>query len=247
MLTLINADRAANGLNPVAWDETLTAAGVQHADDLVAYSYFSHWGRDGLGPDHRYSQIGGLHSVMENLHLYTYTYDDGSGAPIENWDEVIHNAQTGLMNSPGHRVNILDPAHTHVGVGMAYNAATGHFAVAQEFGNQYVTLAQRLPTEAKLGSTVQIIGRIDAPNIDNVLLDLAYEPFPKPLTLEQLAQTSTYSSSAESVETIRIDPQFNEQKTLNVNDQSGIYHIRIFLDLNGEQSLVLDHSIWVQP
>lgn len=246
MLDLINRDRTANGLLPVQWDETLTEAGRRHVADIVTHSYFSHWGRDGLGPEHRYTLAGGQHSAAENLHFFEYTYEGGRGAPIEDWDAVIRNAQTGLMNSPGHRDNILTAAHTHVGIGMAYNAITGRFALAQEFGNHYVALDHPLPTEMSLNGIVQIAGEIQGIGIDNILLNLAFEPFPQPLTLEELAQTNTYQTSAESIDTFRIDAPFSEQITLNYEERLGIYHIRVFIDINGDQALVLDHSIWVR-
>lgn len=244
MLEDINEARSAAGLSPVAWDPTATTAGQSHAADMAAYNYFSHWNREGLGPDHRYTLAGGRHAVMENLHTFSLTYEDGRGAPIDDWEEVIRNAQTGLMNSPGHRANILDPAHTHVGIGMAYDAATGQFRLAQEFTNQYVQLEAPLPLQAGTGDSVMLNGRIPQENISNVLLNLAYEPFPTPLSLEQLAQTNVYASAAESIETWRGDLTF--QRTVTLGETPGLYHLRVFADIFGEQALILDHIIEVR-
>ena len=243
MLNLINQDRQTNGLQPVAWDQVAADAGQRHAEDMLAWGYFSHWNTQGWGPDHRYSLAGGQHAVMENLHTFSYVYADGRGVAIEDWPEVIWNAQAGLMNSPGHRANILDPAHTHVGIGMAYDPDAGQFRLAQEFTNHYVTLDTPLPASAPPGSRLQLQGQVNGENLSRLLFSLAYEPFPEPLSLEDLAQRSTYMSSAESVEVRGLEMVFDEVTTLG--DPSGLYHIRLFVDIAGQQALVLDHIVSV--
>ncbi len=246
MLDMINTDRVVNGLAPVALDQTATFAGTLHSKDMLQNNYFSHWNLDGLGPEHRYSQIGGEHTVMENLHAFSYTYSNGSGAPIDNWQEVIENAQIGLMNSPGHRDNILDPAHTHVGIGMAYEPATGEFRLAQEFTNQYVTLNQTIPDQVELGDEIVVNGRLPSPDVSNILLDLAYEPFPEPMSHDELNQTNTYMARAQSINTIRLAAEFDEVVAIDTSGDPGFYHIRIFGDLATGQALLMDRVITVQ-
>jgi len=250
MLEIINQDRQANGRNPVAWDPVADKAGRLHAQDMVEQDYFSHWNRDGLGPDHRYTLAGGTHAVMENIHAFEYVYEDGRGAPIEDWNWVIENAQSGLMDSPGHRKNILDPAHTHVGVGMAYDPETGRFRLAQEFTNQYAQLDGPLPTQARLGESIVVRGEFIGDNLSNPLLNLAYEPFPAPLSVEELNQTSTYSSAATGdenmVDTRAIELEFDETIVLDHHQRPGLYHLRLFVDLVTGQTMVLDHVIEVR-
>lgn len=243
MLRLINADRAAYGLAPVAWDETAALAGARHAEDMVAQGYFSHWSTDGLGPDHRYSLLGGEHAAMENLHALAYTYNDGRGAPIENWASVIEQAQAGLMLSTGHRANILDPAHTHVGIGMAYDPLSGEFRLAQEFTNQYVTLSVSPPVEAPAGSTIRVAGRFADGPFTNFILNLAYEPWPEPMTPDELNATYTYRSAAESRDGRLVDRAFDESLTLG---EPGLYHVRLFVDLPTGQALVVDRLLEVR-
>lgn len=243
MLRLINADRAAYGLAPVAWDETAALAGASHAEDMVAQGYFSHWNTAGLGPDHRYSLHGGEHSAMENLHALAYTYDDGRGAPIEDWASVIEQAQAGLMLSTGHRANILDPAHTHVGIGMAYDPVSGEFRLAQEFTNQYATLTAPPPTEAAAGSAIRVAGRFADGPFTNFILSLAHEPWPEPMTPDELNATNTYRSAAESRDGRLVDRAFDETLTLG---EPGLYHVRLFVDLPSGQALVVDRLVEVR-
>jgi len=244
MVVMVNQARVDNGLSTVEWDETAAEASRRHAEDMVVENYFSHWNKKGLGPEHRYMLVDGEHVVMENLHAFSYIYDDGSGAPIEDWKEVIRNAHDGLMNSPGHYANIMNPAHTHVGIGMAYDPETGQFRLAQEFTNQYVEILQPIPSEVEDGEIVLVSGRIANNNISNILLDLSYEPFPSSMTIEELDATSTYSSVAESVKTVAMSAKFDEQVV--IGGGPGFYHIRIFGDLLTGQALLMDRVVVVR-
>jgi uncharacterized protein YkwD len=245
MIDGINRDRRVNGLTPVEGDPVAALAGQRHAEDMVAHDYFSHWNREGWGPDHRYTQAGGTHAVSENLYAYEYVYEDGRGAPIKDWGAVIENAQAGLMDSPGHRANILDPAHTHVGIGLAYDASTGQFRLAQEFTNQYVQLVQPLPLQAELGQHIVVQGRFTGQDLSDPLLSVAYEAFPAPLDFEALAQTGTYTSAAESIDTRMVDFTFDETVTLDNDLGPGLYHVRLFVETPDGQALVFDHIIKV--
>lgn len=245
LLDLINQARADAGLIPVEWDETAARVAQAHADDMIARRYFSHWNPEGLGPDHRYSLAGGEHSVRENLHALIYTYTDGRPAPIEDWDVIINNAHAGLMNSPGHRATILDPSRTHVGIGMTYDSSTGEFRLAEEFVGHHVTLNNSLPSQAGRGEVLHVEGVFGPTAVGNAFLDLAYEPFPIPLSLDELARRGTYSSIAESIYTQAIDLTFNESLALPNDSRSGYYHVRLFVDLPTGQALVVDKVIVV--
>lgn len=245
MLDLINRDRAEAGLGPVVWDDTAARAGVAHAADMIARSFFSHWNPDGFGPDHRYSAAGGVHVARENLYTFSLTFEDGRGVPIDDWSAVIEHAEAELMNSPGHRANILDPAHSHVGIGMAYNAATGQFRLAQEFTNHHVELDIPLPSEARPGEALHVVGVFGPAVQGGGILDLAYEPFPAPLSPAELSARSAYTSAAQSVGDGRaIGPVFDETITLPATP--GLYHLRLFVDLASGQAQVLDHVISVR-
>ena len=247
MLDLVNQARVAEGQSPLAWDPIAAAAGRRHAADMVRLGYFSHRNPAGLGPDHRYTLAGGRHAVQENLHAFSYTYPDGSGAPIEDWEQVIADAHENLMSSPGHRENVLAPAHTHLGIGLAYNPKTGEFRLAQEFTKQYVRLEQPIPLVGRLGQIIPVQGSVPVSGVENLLLSLAYEPFPEPLSLEQLNLGGVYVSNAESVTVWPFDSPFDRSMPLNSEGRSGLYHIRIFGDVEGKQALLVDQVIAAQP
>ncbi|GAF74293.1 unnamed protein product, partial [marine sediment metagenome] len=47
-------------------------------------------------------------------------------------NQDIANAQSALMNSPGHRKNILDPGYTHIGIGIKSGGTYGNM-ISQMF------------------------------------------------------------------------------------------------------------------
>jgi uncharacterized protein YkwD len=119
MLELVNAERAAAGLGPVAPDPELTEVAREHSADMFARGYFAHVSPDGLDPFDRMRRAGvTFRTAGENLAL----------AP------TVRVAHTGLMNSPGHRANILRPAFGRLGLGIVDGGYRG-IMVSQEFRN----------------------------------------------------------------------------------------------------------------
>ncbi len=117
MLDLVNAERSGRGLAPLAMDPTLQALAREHAADMFRQGYFSHTGRDGLSPFDR----------MHAAHVY-YTAA-GENLALAPTTEFAHD---GLMNSPGHRANILNPQFHRVGIGVLDGGIYGKMFV-QEF------------------------------------------------------------------------------------------------------------------
>lgn len=232
MVSLINQDRAAAGLESVSWDETAGLAAQLHSEEMASYGYTSHWNLDGYGPPFRYSQAGGLDAAQENVYMYWHRYEDGQPVPISNWEAVVRQAQSSLMESSGHRANILAPEHTHVGIGIAYNPNTGDVRLAQLFVNRYVQLMS-LPKRAKLGQQVTLQGRVRAGG-DSPLLNLAYEPFPEAMSIAELNSTSFFASKAEIYDAaelqVRPDGYFEHSLVLDNEQLPGLYYINIWVD-----------------
>lgn len=236
MLDLINEDRQANGLQPVAWDASAALAAMAHAEDMAAQGYLSHWNTQGWGPDVRYGLAGGTDVIKENVAAQWQRYDDGRPAPIEDWPALIRDAQTGLMNSPGHRANILDPFHTHVGIGIAYNAQTGETRIAQEFINRYIAFSAQ---PALAGNAIDLSFTL-LEGAREPLINLAFEPLPQPLTPDDLnnRMPRTYSSPAEIIDVARpeqIEAGRYEVRVPLGQNGAGLYHVRIWVDVGGEQ------------
>jgi uncharacterized protein YkwD len=237
MLDLINQDRQNLGLSPVAWDELAARVGRNHAQEMVNVGYFSHWDLHGLGPDLRYAIAGGQEVVMENAYAYYQRYSNGTPVPVDNWKKLVEDAEKSLMQSPGHRANILFPGHTHVGVGIAYNPETGELRIAQEFLNRYLQIDQSFSVTDHIDNPIKLSGRLIA-GASHPILNLAYEPVPVNLSVKDLEKTSTFTSSAQFLDAFPIsegpENTFSGQVKLPLPIQPGYYHIRIFVTVNEE-------------
>jgi uncharacterized protein YkwD len=245
MLDLINDDRAAAGLDPVAWDETAALAAQAHAIDMARHGYLSHWDREGHDPFYRYSQMGGLDTAQENVYLFWQRYDDGSPVPVDDWSRVVRDAQVQLMASPGHRDNILAPSHTHVGIGIAYNPETGDVRIAQLFVDDYVDL-EALPLEVSVAEEIQISGLLH-PGASQPLLNLAYEPFPEPMTVEALNQTGAFASETEAYDALPLpveNGRFGRSVHLGYEGRPGLYHVRVWVET--EHGTVLASNVVIE-
>ena len=119
MLDLVNRERSAAGLQPLAPDPELTHVARSHSSDMFARGYFAHDTPEGRNPFDR-MKGGGVRFLTagENLAL----------APSL---QVAHN---GLMNSPGHRRNIMDPQFGRLGIGIMDGGLRG-LMVTQNFRN----------------------------------------------------------------------------------------------------------------
>ena len=119
MLDLVNNERVANGLQPLAPDPELTEVARRHSTDMFVRGYFAHDTPEGATPFDRMRDANVRVLVAgENLAL----------AP------TVTVAHTGLMNSPGHRANILRPQFGRVGIGIMDGGSRG-LMVSQEFRN----------------------------------------------------------------------------------------------------------------
>ncbi len=119
MLDLVNQERQKVGLNPLAPDPELTEVARRHSADMFARGYFAHDTPEGLSPFDRMRAA--------NVHFLTA----GENLALAPTLSVAH---TGLMNSPGHRANILRKEFGRVGIGIMDGGMRG-LMVSQEFRN----------------------------------------------------------------------------------------------------------------
>src|SRR3989344_6095540 len=102
MFELVNQERVKNGVRPLIFSENLAEVGKAHSKDMFEQGYFSHYSPGGKDVGDRLADAG---------IAYTYAGENLALAP-----DVIR-AHNGLINSEGHRRNILDPAFKKIGIG----------------------------------------------------------------------------------------------------------------------------------
>lgn len=105
VVALVNEERAKVGCSALTVNAKLTAAAVNHSQDMAAHANMSHTGSDGSDPGQRITASG----------FSWMTYGENVAYGYSTPEQVM----TGWMNSPGHRENILNCAFKEIGVGLA--------------------------------------------------------------------------------------------------------------------------------
>ncbi|MEP6767875.1 MAG: CAP domain-containing protein [Acidobacteriota bacterium] len=189
VLDRINADRARFGIAPVAWDEAAARIADAFCARQVQERSRGHFLMDGLPPYARtgFAGIFGLHS--QNSVSWVTT----ASKFFETTIALALSGQEQMMDekppADGHRVTILDPDATHVGVG--YSISDGRFQMSQEFLTrrmERVTLAALETSPA----AVLVSGR-PAAGWRLRFVTIAREDPPGPLTREQASGRTSYS------------------------------------------------------
>lgn len=117
LFKLVNEERKKQGLHLLTYNAKLRDLARYHAEDMLKNGYFSHISPDGKTPANRADMMQIAFVVLgENLAL----------APD------VQMAHDGLMNSPGHRANILSTEYTNLGIGV-YDAGMHGKMFVQEF------------------------------------------------------------------------------------------------------------------
>lgn len=103
VVTLVNEQRAANGLAPLTLNAALSNVARAKSQDMHDNNYFSHTSPTYGSPFDMMKAAGiSYRTAGENIAM-------GYGTP-----QAVMN---GWMNSPGHRANILNANYTQIGVG----------------------------------------------------------------------------------------------------------------------------------
>lgn len=189
LLRMVNTERARAGLNRLALDDLACKVANDHAQDMAAGQFLSHWGSDGRKPYHRYSFAGGTDAVQENA-----SSGDGLESVTSNVVmKTLHDMHQSMFDEKppnnGHRLTILFPQHTHVGFGIAlrgYSLRLDELYIAR-----YVAL-DPIPRQAKPGANVTVGGNILQRKYVLTGADVYYEPLPSPPAIEWLRELRSY-------------------------------------------------------
>ncbi len=192
LLVLINEQRARVGAPPVALDDLANRVAEAHALDMAQYNYISHWNRDGWLPYLRYGLRGGTDYVAENVSMLSGLSPRATFAEVKaaalRLHQMMHDE---TPPNDGHRRTILNPEHTHVGLGVA--VVGREFRMAQEFLSRYARF-DPLPTKARPTERLTVTGQLlNADEVSFYGASVYHEPLPQPMTLDQLRQPRAYA------------------------------------------------------
>lgn len=121
LFDLTNATRVKHELSILEWDEAVRETARKHSTDMAANQFFSHTNLEGQSPFDRMKEddISFL-SAGENL-------------AYGQFSSVF--AHQGLLNSEGHRENILHRDFSHLGIGVDFNESDQPFYTENFFNN----------------------------------------------------------------------------------------------------------------
>lgn len=134
LVDLVNGERTARGLGALVWDGTLARLARDHAADMLRMGQATHASSaDGAGFTQRLARS-----------------DMRAGAAAENvaYAHDVVRAHRGLMNSPGHRANILNGDLTAIGIGIVEAPEGGRIYVVQDFATPLIDLDDAAATDA---------------------------------------------------------------------------------------------------
>jgi len=163
-LSLINQDRANQSAAAVTLGTNQAAQ--QHADSMLKYDYFSHYDTQGFKPYMRYTLLGGVGAVTENVAYINWpsTHFTSSG-PVESSVALLEHGMMyndSVCCNNGHRLNIVSPLHNRVAIGLAYNSTTLYFV--EDFENLYANLSYSVSKSYQFAMNGSFLASLSSPS-----------------------------------------------------------------------------------
>jgi uncharacterized protein YkwD len=124
MLDMVNRARLDAGLPPLLFDERVAEVARKHGQDMATNRFFAHVSPTQGDLSDRMKRGGiAVKKCTENLAT----------------NQTLSGAHQGLMESPGHRKNILDPDVSRLGIGIVRSDG-GQLLVTEDFTQPYQAL-----------------------------------------------------------------------------------------------------------
>jgi uncharacterized protein YkwD len=186
-LSQINTDRAKFNVSAVTLSPIMS--GQQHAYSMYANGYFSHWDVQGYKPYMRYTLLNGTGAVEENVAYESTCSFCASFSSVSAVENAIHTLEFDMVYNDsaccqnGHLLNIINPYHNRVSIGIMYDST--HVYFVEDFENYYINLTNPVfsPTNAQVTLKGNDVGG-SSPQPNSVLIN--YDPTPTPLNASVL-------------------------------------------------------------
>ncbi len=154
---MLNKERKRNGLWPLFYQYDLRKVARKHSYDMADKDYFAHESLDRKSPKDRF-ELGNVSEVVSGENL----------AKVRGHSNPVKTSHIGLMNSKGHRENILSKSYNCVGIGCAVSDNKTYY-FTQNFSHRVLTV-KPLPSKVRIRNTVKVKGRVLDRSIRQVLL-----------------------------------------------------------------------------
>lgn len=269
-LEKINEDRQKNNLNPVLL--SYNSAAQIHAEDVLKQRKISHWMSNGEKPYMTFTRLGGTGAVSQNVGFSGFADPEECTnynvicEKIDPFDSIKQSEYSMMYDDAqsnwGHRDNILQPYHTHVSLGIAYDDYT--FVFVQNFEDNY--LVSNSPISIT-GNYVSINSDLKSGSIQNI--GIFYDSLPTPELYLQHRNDGYYEMRNNMAVVVQPPPpnshyyQPSEYKLIeadrwNTSGNSvlidfdlssvltipGVYTVGVWVNEDGESFLVTNYSIF---
>ncbi len=173
LTSLTNDTRKRAGLSQLKWSGPAERLAGEHAQDMALHRYINHYDLDGRKCELRFNLLGHTDNVMENIAYYEINLE------VFITPQLVRRVYQHWLDSESHRANILDPAHTHLGCGLAIEEKDGttYAAAVCEFVADWGE-AESLPAVARPGETLELEGKLDPGRARLRYIGLASEDLP---------------------------------------------------------------------
>lgn len=234
ILNTVNNNRARHGLGPLKLDIFACRVASKTASEAAKGKYFGHWNLRGEKPYHRYAFSGGTDHVSENASMRWSSF------PMTNkYSEVfkyIIDAHMAMYNetppNDGHRKNILNPSHTHVGLG--FSMIEKDFRYYELYVDRYLSF-NKIDQQVHAGDEVTVSGRCLAAGYGVFYIIVYYEPYPSPMSRSEIETKGSYPDFTNSIATnlpfweIEYDDSSKKFKFSFKTGQKGLYYVHTFI------------------
>lgn len=156
-LELVNYERQRRGLGQLETNHLAKKMAEEHVKDLVERGVSSHSNSKGDNPDKRYTQLGGVDAVTENLAVLN-TAEFGGSKPTK---AAVARILKNMLMQQDDREALLAPEASHIGFSMEPLDGTRLIACLEVITNRGVI--NPVPKSVQLGEKVDVSGEIAAP------------------------------------------------------------------------------------
>lgn len=205
MLKLVNNDRKFHGLGKLRMQEDLRDVARKHSRDMARKGYFEHDSILGKSPFDRLetARVTDIQSG-ENL------------AKIRGHKNPVVRAEVGLMNSPGHRANILNEHYNTVGIGVIKSIDKSYY-FTQNFARRELIFKNKISKKTTIKKGLHVKGDVFT-SVKRIIYQIKKTPESKEILKENL-----------------IDIKKNKfDFNIKFND-TGLFNILIYVNKTGQR------------
>lgn len=186
----INRDRVAHGVPPVQYEPRAALVGDRYCLDSAAGGLSGHWDLQGRAPYLRWGLAGGVDFHAENAASFSIARGPFP-RPVR---ELVLEAHADMMAEvppdDGHRRTILDPAFTHVGIGLA--EVGNELRMTEEFTRAGFDWIETPAGPLRAGQRAAFAGR-PLKGWAVGLVEIRFEPPPQPMTVLEIRRRRVYA------------------------------------------------------